>query len=72
MFVTAKTLIIAKSTFMWSLAYFLWTNPKVIVDNNYVHLIGQAMQLVSIEMTQALRRGWGDDTSDYSHELFFG
>lgn len=32
---------------MWSLAYFLWTDPAVIIDNMYVNIVGQAMQLVS-------------------------
>lgn len=47
MFISAKTFIIARSTFMWSLAYFLWTDPAVIIDNMYVNIVGQAMQLVS-------------------------
>lgn len=44
--VSAKTIILFRSCFLWSLGYMLVMSPKKVSEHPLVLLIGQAMEIV--------------------------
>lgn len=49
-FISAKTIILFRSCFLWSLGYLLVMNPKIVTDHPFVILLGQAMKLPEVSI----------------------
>lgn len=49
-FVSAKTIILFRSCFLWSLGYMLVMNPDKVINHPFVSIMGRAMQLQEVEL----------------------
>lgn len=51
-FVSAKTIILFRSCFLWSLGYMLVMNPEKVISHPFVSIVGRAMQLQEPEIKE--------------------